>query len=91
MRESPQQGCLAALIEHGPGYEYCDNTCESGLKVSQSEVNGDENLIGYDGSPCADAALDDLRQAGLPAKAEAHILSVAEVWLRLLHHPLTRS
>jgi len=38
-------------------------------------------LIGYDGSPCADAALDDLRQAGLPAKAEAHILSVAEVWL----------
>lgn len=38
-------------------------------------------LIGYDGSDCADAALDDLTQAGLPAKAEAHILSVAEVWL----------
>jgi nucleotide-binding universal stress UspA family protein len=38
-------------------------------------------LIGYDGSDCADAALDDLNQAGLPAEAEAHILSVAEVWL----------
>ena len=38
-------------------------------------------LIGYDGSACADAALDDLTQAGLPAEAEAYILSVAEVWL----------
>ena len=38
-------------------------------------------LIAYDGSGCADAALDDLNHAGLPAKAEAHILSVAEVWL----------
>lgn len=38
-------------------------------------------LIGYDGSECADAALDDLMQAGLPADAEAHLLSVAEVWL----------
>jgi nucleotide-binding universal stress UspA family protein len=38
-------------------------------------------LIGYDGSECADAALDDLTHAGLPASGEAHILSVAEVWL----------
>jgi nucleotide-binding universal stress UspA family protein len=38
-------------------------------------------LIGYDGSECADAALDDLTQAALPATGEAHILSVAEVWL----------
>ena len=38
-------------------------------------------LIGYDGSECADAALDDLMHAGLPATGEAHILSVAEVWL----------
>ena len=38
-------------------------------------------LIGYDGSECADAALDDLTQAGLPATGEVHILSVAEVWL----------
>jgi nucleotide-binding universal stress UspA family protein len=38
-------------------------------------------LIGYDGSECADAALDDLTQAGLPPDAEAHILSVGEVWL----------
>jgi nucleotide-binding universal stress UspA family protein len=38
-------------------------------------------LIGYDGSECADAALDDLNQAALPPTGEAHILSVAEVWL----------
>jgi nucleotide-binding universal stress UspA family protein len=38
-------------------------------------------LIGYDGSECADAALDDLTQAGLPEFGEVHIMSVAEVWL----------
>ena len=38
-------------------------------------------LIGYDGSECADAALDDLTQAGLPATGAVHILSIAEVWL----------
>ena len=38
-------------------------------------------LIGYDGSECADAALDDLSRAGLPFEAEAQVLSVAEVWL----------
>lgn len=38
-------------------------------------------LIGYDGSGCADAALDDLTRAGLPDDAEAQIVSVAEVWL----------
>jgi nucleotide-binding universal stress UspA family protein len=45
------------------------------------EVNIMKILIGYDGSDCAEAALDDLRRAGLPETAEAHILSVAEVWL----------
>ncbi len=38
-------------------------------------------LIAYDGSRSADAALDDLKAAGLPAASTAHILSVAEVWL----------
>lgn len=38
-------------------------------------------LIGYDGSACADAALDDLRQAGLPEQGDAVVMSVAEVWL----------
>lgn len=38
-------------------------------------------LIGYDGSECADAALDDLSQAGLPPSGEIHILSIAELWL----------
>jgi len=38
-------------------------------------------LVGYDGSDCAEAALDDLTRAGLPETAEAHIMSIAEVWL----------
>jgi nucleotide-binding universal stress UspA family protein len=38
-------------------------------------------LIAYDGSECADAALDDLKRAGVPDRAEAVVLSVAEVWM----------
>lgn len=36
-------------------------------------------LIGYDGSECAEAALDDLARAGLPGGTEALVLSVAEL------------
>jgi nucleotide-binding universal stress UspA family protein len=35
-------------------------------------------LIGYDGSDCAEAALDDLQRAGLPDEVQALVLSVAE-------------
>jgi nucleotide-binding universal stress UspA family protein len=38
-------------------------------------------LIAYDGSECAESVLDDLTHAGLPAKGEALVMSVAEVWL----------
>ncbi len=38
-------------------------------------------MIAYDGSECANTAIDDLRRAGLPKQAEALIVSVAEVWL----------
>ena len=38
-------------------------------------------LIAYDGSDCAEAALDDLAQAGLPETAEAIVMSITEVWL----------
>ena len=38
-------------------------------------------LIAYDGSACADAALVDLRHAGLPASLEAVVLTVADVIL----------
>jgi hypothetical protein len=40
-------------------------------------------LIGYDGSACAEAALVDLQRAGLPHKAEARVVSVAESWIPL--------
>ncbi len=39
-------------------------------------------LIAYDGSDCADAALDDLQRAGLPPDAvEVVVMSVTEIWL----------
>lgn len=38
-------------------------------------------LIAYDGSECAEAALDDLKRAGLPDNAEARVVSVTELWL----------
>ena len=38
-------------------------------------------LIAYDGSECANAALDDLTHAGLPKQGEALVMTVAEVWL----------
>jgi nucleotide-binding universal stress UspA family protein len=37
-------------------------------------------LVGYDGSPCSDAAVADLRHAGLPARGEARVVTVANVW-----------
>ena len=38
-------------------------------------------LIAYDGSACSDAALNDLRRAGLPATIEAVVVTVAYVFL----------
>jgi nucleotide-binding universal stress UspA family protein len=38
-------------------------------------------LIAYDGSECSEAALNDLKKAGLPPKADVLILSVADAWL----------
>jgi nucleotide-binding universal stress UspA family protein len=38
-------------------------------------------LIAYDGSACSDAALNDLRRAGLPATVEAVVVTVAYVFL----------
>jgi len=36
-------------------------------------------LIAYDGTECSDAAIVDLRRAGLPAMLEASVLCVAEI------------
>ena len=38
-------------------------------------------LIGYDGSECADAALEDLQRAGLGSDAEALVMTVADVFV----------
>ena len=36
-------------------------------------------LIAYDGSPCSEAAIDDLMRAGLPMTAEVAVISVADI------------
>ena len=38
-------------------------------------------LLAYDGSACAEAAIDDLVRAGIPDSADCSVISVAEVWL----------
>ena len=38
-------------------------------------------LIAYDGSDCADAAIEDLSRAGLPNESDALIVNVTETWL----------
>jgi len=38
-------------------------------------------LLAYDGSECAEVALTDLKRAGLPAEAEALVISVADVFV----------
>jgi len=38
-------------------------------------------IVAYDGSECADAALDDLWNAGLPGDTQFKVLSVMERWL----------
>lgn len=38
-------------------------------------------LIAYDGSECSDAALNDLRRAGLPATVDAVVVAVADIIL----------
>lgn len=40
-------------------------------------------LIGYDGSDCAKAAVEDLVLAGLSADAEAFVVSVADMLVRV--------
>jgi nucleotide-binding universal stress UspA family protein len=44
-------------------------------------------LLAYDGSKCADAALDDLSRAGLPEDTQLTVLTVAENWLPLPVNP----
>ena len=43
--------------------------------------DGFKLLIGYDGSPCSDAALMDLKRAGLPQRVEAVVATMADVFL----------
>lgn len=43
-------------------------------------------LIAYDGTEDADIGIDELQRAGLPAEAEAMVVSVADVWVPPSEH-----
>lgn len=38
-------------------------------------------LVGYDNSPSAEAALEELKKAGLPRKAEVLVVTAGEIWM----------
>jgi len=38
-------------------------------------------LIGYDGSPSADAALEELKRMGLPVETEILVVTAGEIWM----------
>ena len=44
-------------------------------------ANAMKILVAYDGSACANDALEDLQRAGLPDNVEAVVLSVADLWV----------
>ena len=46
-------------------------------------------LLAYDGSEHAKIAIGDLRNAGIPADAEAVVVTVADVWPHLIDQPRT--
>jgi nucleotide-binding universal stress UspA family protein len=58
-------------IQIRPSVEQWRAEMKEGMKI----------LIAYDGSECANAALEDLKRAGLPQKVEAHVLSIHEEWI----------
>jgi nucleotide-binding universal stress UspA family protein len=59
------------------------NTEKAGREKIEREymANRMKILVAYDGSECADAALDDLQRAGLPSDAQIKVLSIIENWL----------
>jgi hypothetical protein len=66
----------------------CSDTTEAAFSEGGRTTKPAKNLplkvlIAYDGSECADAAIGDLRRAGLPRDVEATVVTVAEVWPRL--------
>jgi nucleotide-binding universal stress UspA family protein len=49
--------------------------------------SGMKIIIGFDGSPPAQAAVRDLSRAGLPATGEARVVSIADVSTQMLYPP----
>jgi nucleotide-binding universal stress UspA family protein len=56
-------------------------TSEANFQLEDEVKKMMKILLGYDGSESADAALRDLKRAGLPDEAEALIVSVANVFM----------
>lgn len=73
------------MIKSLQGYEPSSRAASTVLQPKQLKV-----LIPYDGSDRAEAALQDLERAGLPATFEA-LIAVTEVWLPSSPYEITRA
>jgi nucleotide-binding universal stress UspA family protein len=54
------------------------NSVMNGIEFDRSDM---KLVIAYDGSDCAEEAIDDLSRAGISDSTEAIVICVAEVWL----------
>jgi len=61
-----------------------------GISDAEDQDKSIKVLIPYDGSKCAEIALNDLRRAGLPQALDA-IVAVTTVWLPMSPYEITRA
>lgn len=66
------------VLTAGDSSDCWNKTCDAAANLIVRNI-AMRILIGYNGSDFSNAALEDLRQAGLPDRAEAMVLTIAEV------------
>jgi nucleotide-binding universal stress UspA family protein len=72
--------CAGCSVEVARPREYKMPDSDRYLREGSQMSKKMKLLIAYDGSECAETALDDLRRAGLAMDTEAIVLTVADVW-----------
>jgi nucleotide-binding universal stress UspA family protein len=71
-QNSPIKSCLKF------GLAFADSLA---LTLALTKENVMKVLVAYDGSECANRALEDVQRAGLPEKTQVCVLAVVEHWL----------
>lgn len=73
-----ENGLRSIFLSLTVWHRHCDKDGLGGKSLGEKVM---KILVAYDGSGCAEAALDDLVRVGLPETGEFLVMSVAEVWL----------